>query len=620
MNEPVEVIRAGLPPTPDGSSLDELFPGAPAGPAPGATAPRTRRRRRHWLTAIVLVLLLLVAAAGWLVFRGVQAVGALRDAEKVIGEMQTGLSDTATAAIVSRLPALEKDAATARRATSDPIWRAAAHLPAIGPNFAAVATVSTALDDVAGVALPAVEEVAAIADLKGLRGPDGRINLAPLADAAPALARAASAVAAASAAVAEIDSGALLSQLAGPVEKVQGRLAGVSTLLAGGARFAALLPPMLGADGPRTYLLLSLNSAELRSAGGIVGAVAQLRADGGAIELVDQRTTVDFRGLKTPVLPLSADEIQVHTDRLGRFLQNTVMTPDFPRTAALVTQFWRNAGGGEVDGVIATDPVAVSYLLKAIGPVTGPGARTLDARNVLAELLHDSYLRLLDPLDADKFFTGVAAAIFDAVSSGHGDAAKLIKELGRAGVEHRVRVWSAHPQEQTSIAETSVGGAFLSGGDDGAAGLFIDDGTGGKVDYFLHTAVSVEKVRCEAASTTAIVRLDLAYNPPADITTYPRYVTGYSGTDLPKGWVSTNLTVYAPVGGTLGPIQVADGVTGGLLATEAGRQVQVLTSRLQPGGTATYRFEIRTGRAGAGLPVWLTPTLTSPGFVAAGCS
>jgi Protein of unknown function (DUF4012) len=49
------------------------------------------------------------------------------------------------------------------------------------------------------------------------------------------------------------------------------------------ARAVRLLPPMLGANGPREYLLLVQNNAEQRATGGIPGSVALLRAVDGAV-------------------------------------------------------------------------------------------------------------------------------------------------------------------------------------------------------------------------------------------------------------------------------------------------------------------------------------------------
>jgi len=604
---------------PDGVDLVTAASADDGSRADGAPEPARPRRRRRWLITALTVLVLVVVATGWLVFRGMQAATALVHAEQIVTQVRASVTDANTEAVTARLPELEADAGRARSATSDPIWHAAAHLPVVGPNFAAVATISAALDDVTRVARPALDGISSIGGAKGLRGTDGRIDLKPLADAAPAFARAASTVATAEVSVAGIKPDQLLGPLAGPVKQAQSGLAQVSGLLTGAAQVSALLPPMLGADGPRTYLLLSLNDAELRSAGGIVGAVAVLHVENGAISLVGQRSTLDFPFVPTSVLPLTDAELAVYTDKLGRSVQNSVMTPDFPRTAEIVTQFWRNRSGGEVDGVISADPVVVSYLLKATGAVVEPGGLSLNAGNFLDQLLHQSYLRLPDPVAADGFFAGVASTIFHAIGSGKGDARKVVDELGKAGSEHRMRVWSAHPAEEKVLARTPAGGAFLSGGADGAAGVFLNDGTAGKVDYFLRIHVSVEAVRCEATSTTAVVRVDLAYDPPAGIAGYPRYVTGFSRTDLPTGWVAMNLTAYAPVGGTLVSTRLGAGTVGGQHATERGREVELFTSRFAPGEHATYRFEFKTPGATPALPVWLTPTLTSSGLVTASC-
>ena len=97
------------------------------------------------------------------------------------------------------------------------------------------------------------------------------------------------------------------------------------------------------------------------------------------------------------------------------------------------------------------------------------------------------------------------------------------------------------------------------------------------------------------------MRLDLAYDPPADIAQYPKYVTGYHGDTLPTGWVQTNVTVYSPVGGSIAEKRLDDGLVGGLAATEAGRAVSVLTSRLAPGGRATYQFTLRVASSSPAL-------------------
>jgi hypothetical protein len=581
---------------------------------------RGSRRVRITLGVSAGLLGLVLVAGGWLGYRGLQAERALRSVGDVVVGLQSDISAGRTQALADELPTVQADAARARSATSDPVWRLAEHLPVVGDDLAAVHTVAAAVDDVARDALPAIAQLGTVLSAQEVRGTDGRIDLKPLVDAAPTLALADTTTLRARDAVDAIDTSRLMDRIAGPVVKVQEGLGKASAALDAASQVATLLPPMLGADGPRTYLLVSLNSAELRSAGGIVGAVAVLHAENGSLDLVEQRTTLAFPATAESVLPLTPDELRVHTDRLGRWIQDTVFTPDFPRTAQLVSAIWKRSTGETVDGVVATDPVAVKYLLSATGAIAAPGGVELRADNLLSVLLHDSYLSMKDPAVADEFYTGVAATIFRAVGSGQGDSRGVVEQLARAGEERRLRIWSAHPDEQALLAPTPLSGGFLSGTDDAAAGVFLNDGTAGKLDYFLTTTYAVESMTCgkDGAPGSAVVRLDLAYDPPADITQYPMYVTGYHSDALPTGWVQTNVTVYSPVGGSIAEQRLDDSFVGGLAATEAGRAVSVLTSRLAPGGRATYRFTLPV-RAST-LDVWTTPTLTSPGIVGGACT
>ena len=581
---------------------------------------RGSRRVRITLGVSAGVLGVVVIAGGWLGYRGLQAERALRSVGDVVKGLQSDIVAGRTQALADELPAVQADAARARSATSDPVWRLAEHLPGVGDDLAAVHTVAAAVDDVARDALPAIAQLGAVLSAQKVRGTDGRIDLTPLVDAAPTLALADSTTARARDAVDAIDTSRLMDRIAGPVVTVQDGLGKASAALDAATQVATLLPPMLGADGPRTYLLLSLNSAELRSAGGIVGAVAVLHAENGSLDLVEQRTTLAFPATAQSVLPLTPDELLVHTDRLGRWLQDTVFTPDFPRTAQLVSAIWKQSTGETVDGVIATDPVAVKYLLSATGAIAAPGGVELRADNLLSVLLHDSYLSMQDPAVADEFYTGVAARIFRAVGGGQGDSRAVVEQLAKSGEERRLRIWSARPDEQALLAPTSLSGGFLSGTDDAAAGVFLNDGTAGKLDYFLTTTYAVESMTCGKNGTpgSAVVRLDLAYDPPADIRQYPMYVTGYNSGAIPTGSVQTNVTVYSPVGGSITQQRLDDAFVGGLDATEGGRAVSVMTSRLAPGGRATYRFTFPV--PASSLDVWTTPTLTSSGIVEGSCT
>ncbi len=604
---------------------DDGVPRADEAVLEGPVAAARRPRRRRVLLVAAVVLVVLVGLTAWLAVRVYQAGRALLAAQDRMTAVAQDARAGDLAALKAAVPGVRDDLQTARRAVDDPVWRAATVVPWAGRQLAAVRTVTVALDDVLRTAGPALDAVDAAFAGQGAPRTDGRLTLRPLVDALPPIIAAADQVDSSSRAIAAIDTAGLTPRLAGPVVTLQRQLTQVAGTVHAGAQLARLLPGLLGTQGPRSYLLVALNSAELRSQGGIVGAVALLTVDNGTVDLGEQRTTSSFPGLRAPILPMTAQEDQIQTDRLGRWIQDAAMTPDFPRTAQLVAARWEAATGLHVDGVIATDTVAAAQLLKATGAVTTPTGTTLDAGSLVKALLHDAYIDLpytntphgQDNAAADALFLEAAAAIFHAVGNGQGDRLAVVDALAKAAQQGRVRIWSSHPDEQSSLAASRVGAAFLSGSYPNDAGVFLDDGTAGKLDYYLKTKVSIEDLRCGGPDPTATVRLDLTYSPPSNVTSLPHYVTGYPVSALPTGWLATNISVYTPVGAQLGALALDDTFVSGTSAIDGGRAVQVVTSWLRPGGHATYRATVPIHDGS--LTVWSTPTLTSDGMQTASC-
>jgi len=589
-------------------------------------APTTERRPRHLGRRValvaVLVVVLVALAAAWVAFRAVQAAGALMDARDVVSTVDGvvgggALDDADVAALTAAVPQAQDATERARRASSDPVWRVAEHAPWVGRQLHAVRTVSTSLDDVTHDAMPAVVEIGDLLGSGDLGRDDGSIDVQALAAAAPKLTAAAAVAARADREVAGIDTATLAGPLVDPVRTASDGLDRISGTLTGVSRAAALVPPMLGADGKRTYLVLALNSAELRSAGGIVGSILQVTADDGHLKLGKQVTTAQLGRLDEPVVPLTDAETALHGTALGRWIQNAASTPDFPRTAELITARWAKDVGGEVDGVIATDPVAVKDVLEATGPVTTSGGATLRADNLLTYLLRDAYRTSATGTEADALFSSAAGAVFGALTDGAGSSQALLDAVSGATSQGRFRVWSAHADEQDVIAGAQLGGAFLSGDHPDAVGVFFNDATEGKLDYYLDTDVTVENLECTGAAPTATVRVTLAYDPPKKVTDLPEYVVGARGDAITPGSVATGVLVYAPVGAALDALRQDGTLVAGAQADEDGRRAVVATSVLAPGGTTTYEATVPV-RHGA-VEVWTTPTIHGGGFVRAEC-
>ena len=153
----------------------------------------------------------------------------------------------------------------------------------------------------------------------------------------------------------------------------------MTSALNSAADAAHLAPGMLGADGQRNYLLMIQNNAEVRASGGIPGALAILTLDNGKLTLGAQSSASEL-GQMSPPLSVDPEQEQIYSSRLGEYMHDVNLTPDFPTAASTAQAIWEKKTGQRVDGVISLDPVALSYLLKATGPVKSPIRRCWTGR------------------------------------------------------------------------------------------------------------------------------------------------------------------------------------------------------------------------------------------------
>lgn len=535
------------------------------------------------LLLVAAVVVLAAAAAGWMGWRGLQAREELTAAERQVALVQDQLTDGAAAAATDTLTQLQARTTRARELTSDPLWAVAAVLPLIGDDVTAVREVTAVVDDVAQAALPPLVDAAAALDPQALRPVDGAIDLEPLRAAAPRIELAHGTMTRARDAADAIELDGVDARLAGPVRDLRAQLHEATRTTATAARAAALLPPMLGADGPRTYLVLFQNNAEVRALGGIPGALAVLRADAGRIELVSQASASDLPRFEEPVLPLTEEQRAVYGDRLGGYVQDVTLTPDWDTSAALAREMWRRTTGEQVDGVLSVDPVALSYLLEATGPLPLATGGRLEAGNAVDLLLSQVYSRYARPQQQDLFFAAVAAQVLSALTSGTGEPAALVDQLARAAGERRLLVWSADETENELLAGTVVASPLP---DDEAApvfGVYLNDGTGAKMGYYLRHHVTLTR-RCPVGAQQQYdVELRLGSTAPADAAALPEYVTGAGVFGVRPGTVRTVVRFYGPAGATMDAMTRDGQPVGYLPQRERGRPVGTVRVDLAPG-------------------------------------
>ena len=555
------------------------------------------------MLAVALLLVVLFAAVAWI---GLDALHARADLKAAAGQVrvlqsQVAKGDKKAAAVT--LTSLQRHAASARASTHGPQWTAGRALPWLGPNIAAVQTVSEVIDGLAKNAMPSLINATSLVDPQTLAPVKGRIDLAPLVKAAPGVEEADAQVQAGLGRLNAIDPGALIAPVSAPVADLQARVGKLALTTATAARAVRLLPPMLGAKGPRDYLLLVQNNAEPRATGGIPGSVILLRADHGAVTVVKQRSGSSLN-LAAPALPVTAPEKALFGENLATDMRDVTFTPDFPRTGQLARAIWNAQVGGNVDGVLSVDPGTLAAMLGATGPVTVPNGPPLTSQNAVPLLLNTIYLKIADPAKQDAFFSATASAVFKAVLGGQGDPAQVVRALAQSAREGRLLVWSAHPQEQALLSGTVLSGDLVGvQGHSPVIGVFLNDGTAAKLGYYLHTDVVARTTACHPnGSQEMTIRVILKSTAPKNAAELPRYITG-GGIVVPTGEVRTNVLLYPPKGGMVDSVRVSSGEPGVFSQNHKGFAVVGNTVQLKPGGQATIAYDVITGKGQNGIPV-----------------
>lgn len=372
---------------------------------------RTLRARRLLAAAAGLLALALAAWAGLLAARAAALLRAGAALEAAADLSPAGWPGLCAAAADAGAAAGDLAAAAGPLPAAVP-WLAG--LPRYGPWLAAAGPLLEAAGPLHRAAAAVCAELPALSAPPPADQPAGAALVARLAAARPGLGAARAELGPAREAL-----GRALQ--AGLPDEPAGRLARADALLAEAADaldLALAAPGLLGADGPRSYLLVVQNPDELRPTGGFISAAGPLRLDGGRVIELGTRDSAAVDDLSQPY-PLAPEPLR-------RYMLDTPMapalwlfrdanwSPNFPESARQMLALYRLGQGGDADGVLAITPEAVRLALAALGPVRVEGiGAPVDAGNVEAALrtAYGDALAQGRPEDRKSFVNRLAAAL-----------------------------------------------------------------------------------------------------------------------------------------------------------------------------------------------------------------
>lgn len=575
------------------------------------TSSSTTSKKRPILWTVGIVVVVLLAFAIWLAYEAVTAKSNLETTRDAANSAKDALLDGDVPGAQSAAAEASESAKKAQDAASSLPFVIAAAIPYVGSPLA---TVSEITDVVHGLAVdvlePASAASASISPDSVIEG-GGRVNLQALTDAEPVLAQTSAAAEDLYMQAKNIEDPAYLSVVQDARVQLENQTHDLAGLLTNTYTASRLVPTMMGANGARAYFLAFQTNAEARGTGGMLGGFGIIRADNGTarVDTLGSNSDLDFAERPIDLGP-EYDALWAPRNTTVDF-RNSNASPHFPYAGQIWSSMWAEQTGEQLDGAIATDPIALSYILDATGPVTLADGEVISGDNVVEVTLSTAYSRFGDDQIARKaYLQEISAAVVAKMTTGVAPTRKLLDAVGRAGSEGRISVWSADPAEEEVLADTKVGHTLPD--DPGPyANVIVNNAGGNKLDYYLARDITYTAESCDGATRKSTVTATLTNN--VDPTGLTEYVASAFQPGATYGTNESIVYLYGTQGAKITSTKV-DGVTAFSVqgGTEQGRPVQAAYLTVPPGESSTVTWEVEEPTVPGEATVPVQPLVDEP--------
>lgn len=282
-------------------------------------------------------------------------------------------------------------------------------------------------------------------------------------------------------------------------------------------------------EGPSRFLLFAANTSQMQSGMGGLLSVGVVEVADGEVS-VGRVSSVSDLELPTQPVPLDPD----YEARWGWLNPNEAWsslggTPRFDVTASTAAAMWSATGGGEVDGVLAVDPVAISAVLEATGPVRIDGI-TYGPRALLDYLAHGQYLELTEDIyenwetfaiaqaERRDHLAAIASQVVTSITSDDVDGLDVVIQLAEAARGRHVMFWSRDEVEQRAWRAAGVSGEL----EVDSMLLSLVNRSATKADFYLPVRAEISTERFDDR-TEVVVEVTVENEIPFG---EPRYVAG----------------------------------------------------------------------------------------------
>ena len=481
----------------------------------------------------------------------------------------------------------------AQSALKKPPLRFASSLPLLGDNLAAVESLATAGWRATRAGLELLDLYRELEGVRSRWEAGGAIDLDAFDRIKAGLNRASFELSLALSDLGRSPRSFVVSPIACAKDDGETKLASFKSAVDKGRAIAEALPEILGKRRKRKYFLAVQNNAELRATGGLIGNYGIISAERGKLSL---DSFEEIHALKRP----GDSPVAAPKEFIGRYGSlfsaspsvwvNANACPDFPTSAAVIAALYKRSTGETVDGVVAVDPIGLSYLLRVTGPVDLPelGVR-VGADNAVRWTLSEAYSKYGDRAERKDSLRSLARGVWARVLVGRtGDAASFARVLAQAIKEKHLMLYLTDPKEEGSIKAAGAAGEMKRTRGDY---LLVDVENYGmnKVDYYLKESVAHEVELRPDGSAKMVTTIDLFNCAPA--IGLPEYVAGRASRGYPSGTNEAYVSVSVPRGSSLTNATLEKKRAIVEISEEQQRSVYSALVRIPPGEKRELRFE-----------------------------
>lgn len=575
----------------------------------------SRGKKVGLVIGIVLAVLLVVGGTcGVLMYRSAMSVKA--QAQEIMDQvdpLKEALKSGDATALDSSVGTVQENMASINAEVHGPLWTLASFLPVVGEDVQSVRSLGEAGQALVDEVLVPIANDVSGTGVSGLFK-DGVVNVGLVQTISETVGSSLPTIESSLDTIASLPE-AHIPQLAEVLDRVQGPAEQAQGLVVQAKPFLDLLPQMLGADGQtRTYIVIAQNNSELRSTGGLPGAWGTVSVTDGAISMGEFQSILHADGLQVEATDeeRAATMTNVDTDPA-----QVNCIPDFSRVGKLAKDYWAQAGYGDVDGVIAVDPVFLQRLLALTGGVTAPDGTVVDGSNAAQEILSGTYWKYGDDPNAqDAYFASVAGLAFGQIMGnlGNADITDLIDVIGQSGADGRLLAWMANEEEQALMEAIGVSGALETDPSEPVLGIYLNDDTYSKISWYASCYTTVgEGVKNADGTTTYDVTTTLLNTiTPEEAATAPKYIYGGNEEKRDNSDMLNYVYFVAPAGGTITNLTETNGAVfdgyGFAETTLNGLQFFRTRTHLRSGESAVFTYQVTvSSEATEPLSVRTTP-------------